>query len=42
MFYGYHSNHGVYYEVIDYGKLLSNSKRRNRIFFERLNILGRD
>lgn len=40
MFYGYHSNHGVYYEVIDYGKLLSDSRRRNRIFFERLNILG--
>lgn len=40
MFYGYHSNHGVYYEVIDYGKLLADSKRRNRIFFERLNITG--
>ena len=26
MFYGYHSNHGVYYEVIDYGKLLSDSE----------------
>jgi hypothetical protein len=39
MFYGYHSNHSVYYEVIDYGKLLSDSKRRNRIFFDRLNIM---
>ena len=40
MFYGFHSNHSVYYEVIDYGKLLSDSKRRNRIFFDRLNLMG--
>ena len=38
-FYGYHSNHGIYYEVIDYGRLLADAKRRNRIFFERLNLL---
>jgi len=37
-FYGYHRNHRVYYEVIDYGKLLSDAKRRNRAFFEHLNI----
>ncbi|MEW9806647.1 ATP-binding protein [Mesorhizobium marinum] len=40
MFYGYHKNFGIYCEVIDYGKLLSDAKRRNRIFFERLNILS--
>ncbi len=39
-FYDYHRNHGVYLEVIDYGKLLSDSKRRNRIFFDRLNVMG--
>lgn len=37
-FYGYHRNHEIYYEVIDYGKLLTNAKQRNRVFFERLNI----
>ena len=43
-FYGYHSNHGIYYEVIDYGKLLTDAKRRNRVFFEKLNLmdLGRN
>jgi hypothetical protein len=38
-FYGYHSNHGIYFEVIDYGRLLTDAKRRNRVFFERLNLL---
>lgn len=38
-FYGYHSNHGIYYEIIDYGKLLTDAKRRNRVFFERLNLM---
>jgi hypothetical protein len=40
MFFGYHRNHSIYCEVIDYGKLLSDSKRRNRIFFDRLNMIG--
>lgn len=35
----YHSNHGIYYEVIDYGRLLTDAKRRNRVFFERLNLM---
>ena len=39
-FYDYHRNHGVYLEVIDYSKLGSDSKRRNRIFFDRLNFMG--
>lgn len=38
-FYGYHGNHGIYYEVIDYGRLLSDAKKRNRVFFERLNLM---
>ncbi|MDJ1638196.1 hypothetical protein [Rhizobium rhizogenes] len=29
----------VYYEVIDYGKLLADAKRRNRVFFDRLNLM---
>lgn len=41
-FFGYHSNHGVYFEVIDYGKLLTDAKRRNRVFFDRLNLTDGD
>ncbi|RUW75204.1 ATP-binding protein [Mesorhizobium sp. M4B.F.Ca.ET.049.02.1.2] len=37
-YYGYHRNHQIYYEVIDYGKIVSDAKKRNRIFFERLSI----
>jgi hypothetical protein len=37
-YYGYNRNHQIYYEVIDYGKIVSDAKKRNRIFFERLNI----
>lgn len=39
-YYGYHRNHRIYYEVIDYGKVLSDAKKRNRIFFDRLNLLA--
>jgi hypothetical protein len=39
-YYGYHANHGVYYEVIDYGRLLTDAKRRNRVFFDKLNLVG--
>lgn len=39
MYYGYHQNLGIYQEVIDYGKLLSDAKRRNRIFFDKLNLM---
>ncbi|MBA9030397.1 ATP-binding protein [Rhizobium leguminosarum] len=39
-YYGYHVNHGVYYEVIDYGRLLSDAKRRNKVFFDKLNFMG--
>lgn len=40
MYYGYHKNLGIYQEVIDYGKLLSDAKRRNRAFFEKLNMMA--
>ena len=39
-YYGYHPRRRVYYEVMDYDKLLRNAEKRNRIFFEKLNILG--
>lgn len=39
-YYGYHVNHGVYYEVIDYGRLLTDAKRRNKVFFDKLNHLA--
>jgi hypothetical protein len=38
-FYGYHVNHRVYYEVIDYTKMLSDATKRNRIFFDKLNLV---
>lgn len=38
-YYGYHANHKVYYEVIDYTKMLSDAKKRNRIFFDKLNLV---
>jgi hypothetical protein len=38
-FYGYHANHKVYYEVMDYTKMLSDATKRNRIFFEKLNLV---
>lgn len=38
--YGYHKNHEIYYEVIDYAKLVSDARKRNRIFFDRLQILS--
>lgn len=38
-FYGYHMNHKVYFEVIDYTKMLSDATKRNRIFFDKLNLV---
>ncbi len=38
-YYGYHPNHRVYYEVMDYTKLLSDATKRNRIFFDKLNLV---
>lgn len=39
-YYGYHRRRHIYYEVIDYNKLLRDARKRNRVFFDRLNILG--
>ncbi len=39
-YYGYHRTYQIYYEVIDYSKIVSDAKKRNRIFFERLKIGG--
>lgn len=38
-FYGYNRNYGVYYEVIEYTKILVDAKKRNRALFDRL-MLG--
>jgi hypothetical protein len=39
-YYGYHSRRRIYYEIIDYNKLLRDAEKRNRIFFDQLNIIG--
>ena len=38
-FYGFNRNFGVYYEVLEYGKVLEDAKKRNRILFERLKLV---
>lgn len=37
-YYGFQRHFKAYYEVIDYNKMLRDAKKRNRIFFEKLNI----
>jgi hypothetical protein len=39
-YYGFHRGYGVYYEVMDYDKLLRDAQKRNKIFFDKLNVLG--
>lgn len=39
-YYGYHRTWGLYYEVLDYNKVLRDAQKRNRVFFERLNLLA--
>jgi hypothetical protein len=39
-YYGFHKTYSAYYEVIDYNKLLSDAKKRNRVFFDRVNLLN--
>lgn len=39
-YYGFHKTYQAYYEVIDYNKLLGDAKKRNRIFFDKLNLLN--
>ena len=38
-FFGYRKQHGAYIEIISYQKLLADSRKRNRILFDKLNIL---
>jgi len=39
-YYGFHRGYGVYYEVMGYNKLLRDAQKRNRVFFDKLNVLG--
>jgi hypothetical protein len=39
-YYGFHRGYRGFYEVIDYNKLLRDAEKRNKIFFDKLNILG--
>lgn len=38
-FYGYNRNHRIYYEVLDYSKVLADAKRRNMVLFDKLKLL---
>lgn len=37
-YYGFHSGFKVYFEIVSFKRLLSNSELRNKIFFNKLNI----
>jgi hypothetical protein len=37
-YYGYNDNYNAYVEVIDYKKLLEDSKKRNRVLFDKLGL----
>jgi hypothetical protein len=39
-YYGFHRNYGIYLQGIDYNKLLRDAQKRNRIFFEKLNLVS--
>jgi hypothetical protein len=39
-YYGFHRGYNAYYEVMDYSKMLRDAKKRNRIFFEKLNLVN--
>lgn len=39
-YYGFHRGFNAYYEIIDYSKMLRDAKNRNRIFFEKLNLVN--
>jgi hypothetical protein len=39
-YYGFHKTYAAYYEVIDYNKLLGDAEKRNRIFFDKINLLN--
>jgi len=37
-YYGFQKTFGIYYEVSDYDKLLSDARKRNRVFLDKLNL----
>ncbi len=37
-YYGFNKTYNVYFEVIDYNKMLRDAMKRNRIFFDKLNL----
>jgi hypothetical protein len=37
-YFGFHSGHKIYYEVVSFDKLVSDSELRNKIFFKKLGI----
>lgn len=39
-YYGFQKTFGIYYEVASYDKVLHDARKRNRIFFEKLNVLS--
>jgi hypothetical protein len=39
-YYGFQKKFGVYYEVCDYDKLLSDARKRNRVFMDKLNFVS--
>jgi hypothetical protein len=39
-YYGFQKTFGIYYEVTSYDKLLQDARKRNRIFFDKLNVLS--
>lgn len=38
-FFGYHKNHRLYFEVMDYNKVLRDAEKRNRLLFDKLKLL---
>lgn len=39
-YYGFHRGFNAYYEVMDYTKMLRDAKNRNRVFFDKLNLVN--
>ena len=37
-YYGFQKTFGIYYEVSDYGKLLGDARKRNRVFLDKLSL----
>lgn len=39
-YYGYHPTFRIYFEIMDYDTVLKNAERRNRVLFDKLNLLS--